>query len=179
MSDESAAEASEPSPPRPAIPKILHSAYSSTPFETCVDCGSSLLHPPRRYQIAKAFNGSECIFEAAVCFQCGDGLKSEMSEESLQNLSTYLRELTSQREPSPHGASWQHCSFCHKELAGSHQLMAVMFGPIQLTPPVTMCHDCAAPVEERLSEKTREGWQKFIDSNFPGVPANFDLPVLF
>ncbi len=182
MSDEPTSEPESPEEPirfRPSVPAILHSAYSNAPFDKCIDCGASLLDPPRRYQVAKAFNGKECIFEAAVCFQCGDGLKSEMSEESLQNLSSYLRELTSQRGPSPHGASWQHCSFCHKELEGSHQLMAVMYGPIQLTRPVTMCHGCAEPAEKRLSEKTREGWQDFIDSNFPGVPANFDLPVLF
>ncbi len=168
-----------PEPPRPQLPQELYSAYSGKEFETCVDCGGSLLDPPRMYQIVKGFNGSECVFEAAICFNCGNSLKTEMSAESLRNLMLYLRELTQSHGPSPHRGSWLHCSFCHQERAGSSQIGAVVFGTRQISPPLAICEECAAPAEERMSKQTRDSWHDFVDSNFPGVPANFDLPVFF
>jgi hypothetical protein len=75
------------------------------------------------------------------------------------------------------------CRFCHRERAASHRfLIAAWFeGPnlIELPSqppripafPLLMCDQCSREGVDRLSKKTRETWDRFIDEHFDGPPG--------
>ena len=41
-----------------------------------------------------------------------------------------------------------------------------------------LCLDCMLSLQEFISKQTRDARDRFIDANFPGVPAGVDSPVL-
>ena len=154
------------------IPKELHSVYLDGPFETCIGCEQSLLFPPRFYEIQKVFKGKEVIFEYALCSQCGENLMREYSRESLEALQNHFNELY---WPS---TSLDYCHLCQSPYKDEYSLMSLCKGSSMLGIFV-LCEKCMEEMESLLSEKTRRTMEDFIESKFPGIPAEFNpIPAI-
>ena len=112
------------------------------------------------------FPASVNAFEIALCLSCIMEGMACLSKESMENLRSFHLE---NYRPSE---DLESCHFCRKHFGphGDHEISAVCAGRCLARPPVTMCAECAAGVQERLSKKTREGWGEFLDRNVPGVP---------
>ena len=41
-------------------------------------------------------------------------------------------------------------------------------------PPMVVCTDCAERTQELLSKETRDSFSDFIETHFPGVPAEWE-----
>ncbi len=161
----------------PGIPPILFSTQTERPFEVCIDCGGNLIESGAPYGVEKVIRNGEVIFEYAICTGCTRILLQEFSEESLKRISEYLREegaiLLSGGDPD-------HCHRCgraREEFQAEHTVSALLIGDQLLSGVSTLCAACTEGIESVLSKKTREVHEDFITRNFPGVPANLDIPV--
>jgi hypothetical protein len=162
----------EPSP----IPEILHATWPEGPFRTCVACGGDLAEEDRLYQIQKVWRHGEVVLEMAICAECAVRTAREFSEESLRRLGEYFEE---RYRP---GLGLDRCHFCGGERTpdSEFEIGAACRGPFLLRPPVVVCSACNEAAQEHLSEKTRDAWGRFVDTNLPGVPESMEPdPVPF
>lgn len=74
------------------IPKLFYSDLVGKPIETCALCSRFLLDDHVMYSIEKNYRNNRVDYEYAICFECSEKLKSEMSEESEINIQTYMIE---------------------------------------------------------------------------------------
>jgi hypothetical protein len=78
------------------IPKLFHSYGTGEKFTNCLVCKRDLLMPDVHYSIEKAIRNypethtQDVIFEYAMCFECIEKLKDELSEESKKNITEYF-----------------------------------------------------------------------------------------
>lgn len=153
------------------IPRELFSEYEERPFHCCTRCGESLADYPGGYRVSKLFQRGEVVFEYALCYDCMDRLMQESSEESIRRLSAFQ---TENLRPGVQGTS--ECGLCptprsalkNREFA----LVAICLGP-RLMESHLVCQDCMDRMSDLISEQTRDEWNRFVDENFPGVPADF------
>lgn len=77
------------------ISKVFWSDLSSRPFDQCIDCQRNLLDDTVFYFIEKGVQGfqagqiSNTIFEYAICLECAQGMRTQLSAESLSNIQAY------------------------------------------------------------------------------------------
>lgn len=80
------------------IPKLFQSFKDGRKFENCIVCNKYLLQDGIHYIIEKAIRNyptlltHDIIFEYAMCFECMESLKDEISEESMNNINKYFEE---------------------------------------------------------------------------------------
>lgn len=156
------------------IPSELHSVYEGGPFRTCSICSGDL-GDGRSYEVQKVMRGKECIFEMAVCRECGTAVARECSEESLEAMKGFLLcNFKPTREPL-------HCHFCGfpRSMFESYSIIGACAQESLILPAILMCERCSDALQERLSRKTRETQEDFIRDCFPGVPADLDLAPTF
>ncbi|HAK93896.1 MAG TPA: hypothetical protein DCM87_02515 [Planctomycetes bacterium] len=157
------------------VPRKLWSSERDAPFRECMVCNRAL-GPGDCYEIQKAFNRREAVFEIVVCMECGLALATEYSRESIEAIAAFIQQhLDFSRPPEV-------CTFCGAAMAGapSQSLSAVCRGERLIMPLMGMCADCEERLQDCLSEKTRGAHDDFINRTVPGVPADLDLaPVLF
>lgn len=79
------------------IPEIFHSDATGRLFSNCLVCDCYLLDHGVPYVIEKAIrnytnfqNSSDTIFEYAMCLQCMETFRKQVSEESQQKLDEYM-----------------------------------------------------------------------------------------
>lgn len=78
------------------VSKEFYSDKNNAPFTHCNLCNKELIESDSEYMIEKAFSKSlitgktEVVFELAYCFDCMDGVKSEISKESMNNLINFF-----------------------------------------------------------------------------------------
>lgn len=78
------------------IPDKFHSFSSGALFDRCIECDKYLLNADTEYYIEKAvrryegFSAQDVIFEYAICKDCVERIRKEMSEESLQNIENFF-----------------------------------------------------------------------------------------
>lgn len=125
------------------------------------------------YKISKVFKRGEVIFEYALCFHCADRMMRESSEESRRQ----LNEFHQQRARAVQGT--HDCVLCERtrdELEPQEfALVAGCVGPGLLESHL-VCSHCMEEMSDLVSEETRNQWNRFVEENFPGVPADF-MPV--
>lgn len=79
------------------IPKEFYSFETGSPFNKCLECESDLMNG-QPYLIEKAFKNhieyqvKDTIFDYALCMNCAEQLKNEMSKESIQSLMRFFSE---------------------------------------------------------------------------------------
>lgn len=186
------------------IPPILHSVYANGPFKSCVECETDLAETGLPYAIEKVVRNGEVVFEYALCSSCTMTLVQEFSEESLENIRQYLESEPDAIDPlvfermawAMHGSDDEadtgdgppplppqivdRCRRCGRgddRFEGEHTVMGLLVGRQLITNINTICGACTEGMEEILSQKTRDLHDDFIERNFPGVPANLDIPV--
>ncbi|MHC4778413.1 MAG: hypothetical protein ACYTFG_07560 [Planctomycetota bacterium] len=156
------------------IPPLLHSIYEEGPFAKCSICEGLLLEGEVVYEIQKVWRGKETVFEYAVCQSCGLDLVKSYSKESMEK----IREFFENRFQA-HG-NGDSCHFCGREaVPGVHDLsvLGMCLGKFLLAPPVVICEPCNESINERLSKKTKDTYGEFIETNFPGIPAEWEVPA--
>jgi len=155
--------------PQP-IPELLHSVFEKGPFKTCCVC-SKVLTDGRLYEIQKVFKGSEAIFEMAICHGCGEDVAQEFSNESKENMKTFL---VDNFRPAPEPAQCHFCGF-PRNLVPNFTIVGMCQKFSLLVPSIIMCEKCSEKLQGKLSRKTRDAQGDFIKDNFPGVPEGLDV----
>lgn len=154
------------------IPTNLYSVYLEGPFQNCVGCEEHLLTTPKLYEIQKVFKGKEVIFEYALCFACGENLLKEYSQQSMNALQNYILEHFCPM------VQQGHCQLCNGIVDREYVINALCKGN-GLIEMFMICQRCMEKLDSLLSQKTREAMQHFIETKFPGVPAEFyPIPIL-
>lgn len=177
MSEEEPSEESNPFESKPSgpIPPELYSFYEDRPFRICTRCGEGLYDFKHGYRVSKIYKGDEVIFEYALCTPCLQNIMDESSEESRQRL--YDFQMERQRQVT----GFDECALCDR-LEEAAQVMEYGLVGICLGEGVVeankICGLCMEEMNELVSKKTRESWNRFVEENFPGVPADFEpFPV--
>ena len=159
------------------LPEIFHSMYEERPFRCCTSCGESLSDLEETYQITKTFHGSEVILEYAICFPCQQNMLKELSQESVAMLTSFQHERSLSPENDPQMELYQ-CEFCpqtrHDAIEGRQHfsMMALCYSLQLIDRPMFVCEECMLEINEKMSEQTRRRWRDFVDTHFPGVPAD-------
>jgi len=79
------------------IPKEFYSFETGSPFTKCLECHCDLMNG-QPYLIEKAFKNhieyqvKDTVFDYALCMNCAEQLKDEMSKESMQALMRFFSE---------------------------------------------------------------------------------------
>ena len=166
------------------IPTVFHS-LADGPFTRCMICERDLTEPSVRYLVERIFRGKEPIVEYALCFECQEGMCSELSEESLQRIEQFYQQLDFEARVErlrPHAESqdvspWlenclvtdNHVDDCH-----GYQIMGVFQGPyVELSAiPMMLSSEAVEQILKLLSKKTRERLDDFMGDHF-GMPPEF------
>lgn len=157
------------------VPPEFWSAYSSGPFEHCIECGCSLVEDGAPlYSIEKVMKAGETILEFAMCMGCAKSTSREISEESRERIDEFLS-----------GANivsmgLVRCSFCGElqdEAEGEFERFTLARYTSMIGPGHVVCHRCQEALEKLLSVETRRSMDEFVEKNFPGVPEGLILPV--
>ncbi|SNS46201.1 hypothetical protein SAMN05421640_0247 [Ekhidna lutea] len=80
------------------IPGDFYSFETNTPFERCIECEKYLLHEDTEYIIEKAIKNYEgypardVVFDYAICMDCAEKMRREVSKESWQKMMQYFQE---------------------------------------------------------------------------------------
>lgn len=153
------------------IPRDLHSEYEERPFRSCTRCGETLHDYAGGYRISKVYKAGEVIFEYALCCDCLDRLMQESSTESIQRLTRFQNENV-----RPEAEEMVECALCETGRADAEQGEFALVAACQGTGLLQghlICQRCMEQMSDLVSEKTRNEWNRFVDDNFPGVPADF------
>lgn len=181
------------------VPPSLHSVYGGGPFTACIECGGELLDSKRPHAVERVVRSGEVVFEYALCAPCIMRILSDYSEESVQKIREYMAppaeaDPGALMEPGlwlmgvprspfrpPSGAGPRpaccRCSRPDRDGGEDHTVMGLLVGRSLFTEVSTFCSKCSEGVSDMLSRKTRDVNEDFIHRNFPGVPANLDIPV--
>ena len=98
------------------IPKEFYSFETDKPFEFCIECEKYLLDEHTEYIIEKAvknyegYSAKDVVFDYAICMDCAERMKNEVSKESWQQMIRYFQEnmdvdfnLSNQHRPAAEG----------------------------------------------------------------------------
>jgi hypothetical protein len=155
--------------PEESLAGNFHSAYLEGPFRNCTRCGETLVDFDDGYHIGKVFDRGECIFEHALCHSCHQALINEMSDESRQRL------LAFHEERLKLNFGLERCGTCGVRRDGvcsSEYAIGGLFRGMGLLHAMMICGACQEEMSHLLSKKTREVWERYINENFPGLPAD-------
>ena len=80
------------------IPSDFYSFETVSLFERCIECEKYLLDGETEYLIEKAvknyknFDANDIVFDYAMCMDCAENLRKEISPESWQKMKGYFQE---------------------------------------------------------------------------------------
>ncbi|MEM7164060.1 MAG: hypothetical protein AAF581_01275 [Planctomycetota bacterium] len=159
---------------RGPIPRDFYQECEDAPFTTCQAC-TETLHDGREYFIVKAYHAERCVVEFALCGVCVLELSGEFSEESWR----VIRESSSAIQQHLEVAR-DACAYCQKsegELLSRSKMIVCRYD--RVLEQAMICDACDSASQERLSAKTRDEIDDFMQEILPGVPAlEVDLPRL-
>ena len=184
---------------RSVIPKIFHKTDGGY-LEECIMCCKNLMSPACDYVIEKAikkypeYKKTDVVFEYAMCFDCAEKMRNELSEESRQRLEHYFLNHvdfgTRQNLTQPRKASFQkwiaNCLISNAPIKKEQEysVYAHAFGKNMVYDifPYSVSGTVMEAINELLSEKTREVLDDFIGQHFSGPPEIAEIlkrrPVL-
>lgn len=158
------------------IPEEFYSFNTGEPFDKCSDCERNLLEPGVIYVIEKAirqyegYTAKDVIFECAICLNCAERVKNELSKESLSNMMKFYEEMMMGGQQFEDGETMSKCAATgtpRKKLT-NYQINALCDGsklsPFQ--PPYLISGEILEEMNDILSDSTRDFLddyqQKFI-----------------
>lgn len=156
------------------IPREFHSEYEERPFQSCTRCGEMLAGIPGGYQIFKLYRQNEAIYEYALCDPCYGGVLQEFSAESTERLHEFHRQRVSLNL-----GRWT-CAVCGNARGEDGEVEFSLSGAClgrRLIHELMICGGCRREMQALLSRHTREVWDRFVEENFPGVPAGTISPT--
>lgn len=169
----------------PEIPEEFHCFETGQPFESCLECRLPLVDQVESpYYISKAFQRGETILEWALCGDCAQRFREDISAESRQQIEQFLANAEGSeghlmRSPQEKTSYCFICTRDRKELDG-FTIQAICSGRelMNMLAPLLVCHQCEEAAAELLSKATRDHYERFFADNFPGPPAEgVDLPT--
>jgi len=176
------------------IPKIFHNYSTGDKFSKCIDCDRDLLDGETEYFIEKAiksykgFTATDIIFEYAICINCAEKLRKQMSAESMQSIEQYFAENVDfidrmqmmQANPGNPEAWMQKCLVkgTNTEELEEYQIYAHCKGGNLVTShmPYMVSSMALDEVSNLLSQKTLDELDNFMDNHF-GPPPELMEPL--
>lgn len=167
------------------IPPVFQSLEKDGPFEKCINCDTFLLDGTT-YLIERAFKGSEPIIEMAVCLECHDRLAQELSQESREKMTEFMKGRVDQKarnklmlksECVSEVDTWlSNCLLtgAASEDCQERQIYGLCIGDQMILDQMPFMIS-GAGIEEMtglLSEQTKGWMHDFMDKNF-GMPPEF------
>ena len=150
------------------IPPILHSFELEGPFTHCTVCGKDLKASKSSYLIEKIISQGEVIAEYAICRDCMQPMREEVSEESKTKIQAFYKE---------NRKVWQDLSRCNFSLQPidelvSYKIVADCIGDriFSLNHPTTISGVWHAKLSECVSELTRKNMEGYREKIFPDPP---------
>ncbi|MEM8952560.1 MAG: hypothetical protein AAGD22_00270 [Verrucomicrobiota bacterium] len=169
MEDRDLPEELEPIGP---IPPELYSEYEERPFKSCTRCGESLADFEEGYRVSKVHRAGEVLFEYALCGPCFLNIYEESSDKTKVALYQY------QRERLRHDViSGEQCALCGQpknEIENAEYALVGACHGENLLDINLVCGACIEEMNQLVSKQTRDVWDRFVQDNFPGVPADFE-----
>jgi len=74
------------------IPEEFWCFETGEPFQRCFMCSCDLMHEGTHYLVEKAFRKKEVLFEYAMCFECLQDIRKQLSNQSLKLIENYFDE---------------------------------------------------------------------------------------
>lgn len=162
------------------IPVELYSEDSKQPHEHCLKC-KSILNTATGYGIQKIYKNypdGECqvLFDFALCLECMEEARAELSIESRQRIDAFMQERMYQLALS--GVNPQdrfeegRCTLSGKLLrqAQDYQVIALCKGNKLLESPIYLSDDITSQIQELLSAESREELDRFSENNLDWPP---------
>ena len=167
------------------IPTDFYSFSTGRPFERCIECDKYLLDD-ELYMIEKAikqypgYSAQDVIFEYAICLDCADRMKNDLSKESMINIQNWFTENI---DPSRfwNGVGSDEClvSGDKKSELQEYQIYAYCKGRSlsNFQPPFMIGGPVLDKLADLMSDETTDELNRFMDKHF-GPPPEWleDVP---
>lgn len=176
------------------IPREFHSFSGGGLFEHCIECDKFLLQEGTEYFIEKAikkypgYEATDVIFEYAICLNCAEKMRRQMSKESMQNIENFFAQNVDFHgrmelmQANPHNPeAWMaRCMVNgnHKKDLDEYQIYAHCNGRhMELTHmPYLISGEVMDEISHLLSEQTLDELDRFINNHF-GPPPELMEPI--
>jgi hypothetical protein len=177
------------------IPESFHSFETGAPFHKCLVCGINLANSGMPYFIEKAFRkypgfkAFDITYEFAMCFNCAESLRKELSIESQERMKEYMesridfgkrRDSMSGYDPSNSVEPWlDHCLVTGESLQDQNEY--VLYGYFQGNNmmvsdfPYAIGPKAMDELTDLLSNKTLGEMDNFMGQYFTGPPEVNEL----
>ena len=163
------------------IPEILNSYETGEPFTNCVDCDRYLLDEGTTYFIEKAirqynkegYQAKDVMFEYAMCIDCAEKIKSEMSIDSRQAMDNYLEQNSSLKSL---GGEELQCIIKGESVGNyeEYQVFSLCQGKHMLTSqPMAIGADALDELSELISQETKDELDRLM-GDFFGIPPELE-----
>ena len=176
------------------IPNIFYDTVNEEPIQKCIMCEIDLMESQIPYMIEKRFKRKEAIFEYAICINCAEQMRNQMSRESLQAVEKYMREnseLLEQLEQddfdAEHHENWMNtCAVTGNDISDleEYQIFGLFQGKEMILNhfPHMIGGDSLESMQELLSAETKDELDRFRKEHFNIPPELEELfrgkPVL-
>ncbi|MCP4438926.1 MAG: hypothetical protein GY810_08270 [Aureispira sp.] len=179
---------------RRKLDELFYSEDTEAPFSNCSLCDKYLLEEGVRYMIEKAvkynkhYNVKETIFEHAICTDCAEKMRENLSKESLKSIEQYFMQNMQQQQrydlmtsENTETNDWlSNCLLSGEEIGEQeeYQIYAECDGSDMLfeMTPYMISGKVLESVSELLSKQTKDELDRYMDEHF-GVPP--ELRELF
>lgn len=171
------------------VPEAFHCQKTGAPFSHCLVCDEPI-GPGTLHLIEKAFRSGDTLYEYAMCFQCYQTLRGDMSISSLEAIDVFfdqraefelrqaelmaispdrvdpwIAECIVSRQPIEPDSEYQVFAFCR----GSDMMLDRM--------PYAIGNEAVEELYELLSPKTREEMDRFTEDHLGLPPEMLRRPV--
>lgn len=167
------------------IPKDFYSFETGAPFTECIECGKDLMDG-QPYLIEKAFRNhaeygvKDTIFDYALCMNCAESLKNEMSKESVDALMKFFGERMDyyhqlERASKPAMENISTCMISGKNVddCAEYQIYAYCINNTlsDQLPPYMISGEVMDEILPLLSKKTTDDLNGFFNKHFSPDPS--------
>lgn len=177
------------------IPESFYSFQTGEPFHKCLVCGQDLKASGKPYFIEKAFrkypgySAFDITYEFAMCFNCAEDLRKELSVESQERMKEYMesridfgkrRQSMKSFDPTRNVEPWlDHCLITGEPLQDQNEY--VLYGYFQADKmmvsdfPYAIGPKAMDELTDLLSNKTLGEMDDFMGQYFTGPPEVNEL----
>ncbi|MEQ9466872.1 MAG: hypothetical protein RLN88_05635 [Ekhidna sp.] len=168
------------------IPKDFYSFETNQPFERCIECDKYLLDDETEYIIEKAvknyegYAAKDVVFDYAICMDCAERMRKEISKESWQNMMRYFqdnmnmeRRMRMQSLPSEEGLKTCMIKDTPMDDCREYQIYAhCKGGRLNMdNPPYMISGEVMEELLPLLSDKTIDEMNGFLNKHFSPDPS--------
>ncbi|MEM6737934.1 MAG: hypothetical protein AAF620_17885 [Bacteroidota bacterium] len=172
-----------------SIPSEFYSFESNSLFENCIECEKYLLDDGTEYLIEKSiknykgFEAKDVVFDYAICLDCAEKLRQEISSESWEKMTSYFQENLdlSERIEMTTKSIDEHLKNCIiKKINVSECYEYRVFAHCNgkrlnmQNPPYTISGEVMDELLPLLSDKTIDEMNGFFNKHFSPDPSLFE-----